>query len=94
MKIADPDALISAASLLFDGDEKKQAVDLLKSAARQHSRSASIQLALGEALRQTGDAAGALVAFDKSLSLIPGDDTLSADEKTKMRQDIEEAKKK
>jgi dienelactone hydrolase len=94
IKSADPDALIAAAALLFDGDEKKQAADLLKSAARQHSRSAVIQESLAEVLKQTGDPDGALAAYDKALELIPADESLSADEKTQLRQAIEAAKKK
>jgi dienelactone hydrolase len=94
MKLAEPDALISAASILFDADDKKQAVDLLKSAARLHPRSAAIQVTLAEALQQTGDANGALAAYEKALALIPGDDTLGDAEKAQLRQAIEEAKKK
>ena len=42
MKSGDPEAFIGAAAILFEGGEKKQAVALLRSAARLHPRSAAV----------------------------------------------------
>jgi len=94
MKIAEVDVLISAASILFDSNEKKQAVELLKSASRAHAHSTAIAVSLAEALQQTGDPTGATAAYDKALALLPADDTLSATQKAELRKSIEEARKK
>lgn len=94
MKAADAEALIGAASILFDDDEKKQAVDLLKSAARLLPRSAAVAEALATALQQTGDLPAARSAYEKALSLLAGDDMLTEVEKAQLRQSIEEALKK
>ena len=94
MKASDSEAVIGAASILFDGDEKKQAVDLLKSAARLLPRSAAVAEALADALQQTGDLPAARTTYEKALSLLPGDDTLTEIEKGQLRQSIEAALKK
>jgi dienelactone hydrolase len=94
LRNADFDALIAAAAILFDGDEKKQAVDLLKQSTRIHPKSAAIQESLGEALQQTGDPDAAQAAFDTALALLPGDDTLSADQKETLQHSIEQSRKK
>jgi pimeloyl-ACP methyl ester carboxylesterase len=94
MKASDAETIVDAASVLFDAGQKKEAITLLQAGGRVHARSAVIEMAIGEALQQTGDAAGAASAFDKALALLPADDTLNADEKARVRKSIEEAHKK
>jgi tetratricopeptide (TPR) repeat protein len=91
MKAGDAETLIGAASVLFDAREKKQAVELLKSAARLHPRSAAIAQSLGEALQQTGEREAALASYQKALALLPGDDTLTAPEKAQLRKSVEDS---
>ena len=85
LKAADAGALVGAASILFDGDEQKPGLDLLKSAERALPRSALVAYALAEGLQQTGDLPAARTAYEKALSLVAGDDTLTAEEKARIR---------
>jgi hypothetical protein len=94
LKIAEPDAIVNAASILFDGDEKKQAIELLQHAAKLHTHSALLQHALGDALQRSGDSAGAGAAYDKTLDLLGADESLTDGEKADLRLFIEGARKK
>jgi dienelactone hydrolase len=94
LKSAEPGAVLGAASILSAGAEKKQAADLLKSAARLHPRSAVLHRALGDALQQTGDSEGASAAYEKALALLPADDSLTAEQKDDLRRSIEASRKK
>ncbi len=88
LKAADAEALIGAASILFDDDEKKQGVELLKSAVRLLPRSAAVAEAFATALQQTGDLPAARTAYEKALSLLAGDETLTAEQKALLRDSI------
>jgi dienelactone hydrolase len=94
LKSAEPAAVAAAAAILYEGDEKKQAVELLKAAAKVHSRSALIEESLGESLLGAGDRDGAIAALERALALLPGDETLNETEKTQLRDAIEQARKK
>lgn len=94
MKLAATEPLISAAAILFDSGEKKEALDILKRAMRLRPHSASISVSLAEALQQTGDRDAAAAAYEKALALLPADDSLSDTEKAELRQSIDQARKK
>jgi tetratricopeptide (TPR) repeat protein len=90
LKNAEPDLLADAADLLFDAGRKREGLGLLTWAVPILPKSALLRAALGEALADMGDKAGARRAYEQALVLLPGDTTLDTDQKARVSKAIEE----
>jgi tetratricopeptide (TPR) repeat protein len=93
LKNAEPDLLTDAADFLYDQGRKREALGLLTWATPMLPKSALLRAALGEALANMGDKAGARKAFEQVLLMLPGDTSLDADQKIRVNKAVEEGLK-
>ena len=87
----DRDALLLAGRTLFESHRKADAVAVFTWATELYPQSAQVHQALGDLLRAGRSPADARQAYEKALSLIPGDPDLTEPERLNAREEIQEA---
>jgi hypothetical protein len=79
----EPRRVAGAASILVEDGDATAALPALRWAANEYPRSATLQVLLAQGLAITGDRPGSLSAYRKAADLLPNDEEMSKNERSR-----------